>query len=149
MTNTDDDVFTPETSITIRITDRAVLTFASDLDILGGAGTFRLRIGTDEEFRRYRCRSIWAGLSLVPVLARPQTSRMTSTRSRRVAFWSRRKSSRHFRRWIGLAPWTSPACGTFRCKVPICPTRMSSARRLRLRRHLRGCARARYHHGLL
>ncbi len=49
VTNTDDDVFTPTTVDYDPDTDRAVLTFASNLDILGGPGTYRLRIGTDEE----------------------------------------------------------------------------------------------------
>jgi hypothetical protein len=46
--NLDDDVFEP-TSVTYDpATDKAVLTFGMDLDALGGPGTYRLRIGTDE-----------------------------------------------------------------------------------------------------
>jgi hypothetical protein len=49
VTNTDDVVFTPTTVDYDADTNRAVLTFASNLDELSGPGTFRLRIGTDED----------------------------------------------------------------------------------------------------
>ena len=49
VTNTDDAVFTPTDVSYDPDTDRAVLTFAAPLDQLAGPGTFRLRIGTDEE----------------------------------------------------------------------------------------------------
>ena len=48
--NTDDEVFLPETVAYDPVADLAVLTFAQPLhELAGGAGTFRLRIGTDEE----------------------------------------------------------------------------------------------------
>ncbi|MFO0869976.1 MAG: matrixin family metalloprotease, partial [Pirellulales bacterium] len=47
--NTDDAVYQPTTVSYDPLANKATLTFANDLDLLGsGAGTFRLRIGTSE-----------------------------------------------------------------------------------------------------
>ena len=51
VTNTDDTIFEPATVEYDPDSDTAVLTFSSPLnDLVGGAGTFRLRVGTDERF---------------------------------------------------------------------------------------------------
>ncbi|MFO0819085.1 MAG: tandem-95 repeat protein [Pirellulales bacterium] len=48
--NTDDVVYTPTSVSYDPLANKAILTFATDIDALGsGAGTFRLRIGTNED----------------------------------------------------------------------------------------------------
>ncbi|MCA9064142.1 MAG: DVUA0089 family protein, partial [Planctomycetaceae bacterium] len=48
VTNADDVEFAPATAVYSSTENTVTLTFSTDLDLLGGAGTYRLRVGTDE-----------------------------------------------------------------------------------------------------